>query len=179
MTKVTDFDSSTGTLHVLTGVDGVAARMGHRLTIAVNSWHATVAWDGDKPSSLTLTADVDSLSVESGEGGVTPLSPPERLVARSNALKTLSVKRFPTIRFTSTAIEATTPGYRITGQLEICGRRREHVVDVAVNGNEVSASSQVRQSDFGVKPYSMMMGSLRVADVVTVVLNASATDSPR
>lgn len=179
MTPVTDFDNSTGTLHVLTGVDGVAARMGHRLTIAVESWHASVQWDGDEPSTLTLTADVDSLSVQSGEGGMTPLSPPERIVARSNALKTMSAKRFPTVRFTSTAIEATGPGYRITGQLEIRGRRREHVVDVAVNGNEVSGRSQVRQSDFGVKPYSMMMGSLRVADVVTVVVTASATDNPR
>lgn len=175
---MTNFDSSTGTLHVLTGVDGVAARMGHRLTLAIESWRASVDWDGETPSTLGLTADVGSLTVESGEGGVTPLTPPERVVARSNALKTLSANRFPTVRFTSTAIEPTDPGYRITGELEIRGRRREHVVDVEVDGCEVSSRSQVRQSDFGVKPYSMMMGSLRVADLVTVVFNASATDNP-
>jgi polyisoprenoid-binding protein YceI len=170
---MTLFDGSTGTLHVLTGVEGVAARMGHRLTIVVESWHASLGWEGERPSTLTLTAEVDSLSVESGEGGVTPLTAPERAVARSNALKTLSAKRFPTIRFTSTAIEATDPGYRVTGHLEIRGRRREQVVDVEVHGSEVSSRSQVRQSDFGVKPYSMMMGSLRVADTVTVVFAAT------
>lgn len=173
------FDASTGSLEVLTGVDGVAARMGHRLTILVQSWSAELTWDGDEPATLTLTADVNSFSVEGGEGGVTPLSPPERVVARANALKTMSSKRFPHITFESSTIESIDNGYRLTGQLEIRGQRREHVVDVTVAGATVTARSGVRQSDFGIKPYSMMMGSLRVADEVTVTLNASATDSHR
>ncbi|CAN5278092.1 YceI family protein [soil metagenome] len=169
------FDS--GSLQVLTGVDGMAARMGHRLTLGVPSWHAELTWDGDQPSALTLTADVTSLVVESGEGGVTPLTAPERLVARSNALKTLETKRFPSVVFESSTIEPTDTGYRLTGALQLHGERRDHVVDVDVDGEEVSARTEVRQSDFGIKPYSMMMGGLRVADVVTVVFRASATDS--
>ncbi|MGB3484952.1 MAG: YceI family protein [Mycobacterium sp.] len=176
---MTVFDSSTGTLQVLTGVDGAAARMGHRLTIEVQSWHASLSWEGERPSALTLTTDVNSLHVDSGAGGLTPMTSPERLVARSNALKTLSAKRFPHITFASTDIEATDTGYRITGELQICGRRHRHIVEVAVTGHKVSSRTEVRQSDFGIKPYSMMMGSLRVADTVTINFNASATDSHR
>jgi polyisoprenoid-binding protein YceI len=36
----------------------------------------------------------------------------------------------------------------------------------------MSAQSTVRQSDYGVKPYSLLMGSLRVADDVTVAFTA-------
>ena len=35
----------------------------------------------------------------------------------------------------------------------------------------MSAESSVRQSDYGVKPYSMLMGSVQVADEVTVVFH--------
>ena len=37
----------------------------------------------------------------------------------------------------------------------------------------MTCDSVVRQSDFGVKPYSLMMGSLRVADDVTVSFTAN------
>jgi carbonic anhydrase/acetyltransferase-like protein (isoleucine patch superfamily) len=36
----------------------------------------------------------------------------------------------------------------------------------------MSAESKVCQSDYGVKPYSLLMGSLRVADEVTVSFTA-------
>ena len=38
-----------GELLLRTGVAGRAARMGHRLTIAMTRWQATVTWDGDEP----------------------------------------------------------------------------------------------------------------------------------
>jgi polyisoprenoid-binding protein YceI len=171
------FDGGSGSLQVLTGVDGTAARMGHRLTIGVPTWQAELTWEGDQPSALTLTADVAALVVESGEGGMTPLTAPERLVARSNALKTLSTKQFPRVTFESRAIDPTDTGYRLTGTLEIHGVRRDHTVDVAVVDEQISARTEVRQSDFDIKPFSMMMGGLRVADAVTVVFSASAADS--
>ena len=73
-----ELDASDGQLLVKTGVTGRAARMGHRLTIAMNSWRATVSWAGDEPSAVDLEVDVDSLEVLRGEGGVTPLSGPEK-----------------------------------------------------------------------------------------------------
>ena len=177
MSTVWSFGDSDGTLQVLTGVDGVAARMGHRLTITIKTWHAEVSWDDDQPSAFTLSADVNSLAIDDGEGGVTPLSAPERVLARSNALKTLGANRFPEITFDANTVEPTEAGFRLTGTLQIHGRRRDHCLDVAVTDSgdfwELSSSSAVRQSDFGIKPFSMMMGSLRVADTVTVIFTAT------
>ena len=36
----------------------------------------------------------------------------------------------------------------------------------------MSAESTVRQTDYGVKPYSLLMGSVQVADEVTVSFTA-------
>ena len=169
-------DQSDGRLTIHTGVEGPAAKMGHRLDIAMNSWHADVEWSGSEPVRARLTVDVDSLEVVSGEGGVTPLTPPEKLLARANAVKTLDRKRFPQIEFDAAAIERTQTGYRLTGTVQIHGKTRDSVVDLNVEESggswHMSADVQIRQSDFGVKPYSMLMGAMRVADAVTVSFTA-------
>jgi polyisoprenoid-binding protein YceI len=163
-------------LLVGTGVMGRAAKMGHRLTIAMNSWRATVRWSGSEPTAVELTIEVVSLQVLRGEGGVTPLSGPEKVLVRSNALKSLDAERFPQIRFQADDIEKTTDGYRLTGKLEIHGKARERVIDVRVedlgNSWRISGQADVRQSDFGVKPYSLLMGSMKVVDNVTVSFTA-------
>jgi polyisoprenoid-binding protein YceI len=151
--------------------------MGHRLTIAMQSWRAEMRWAGGKPTGVELTVDVDSLEVLSGEGGLTPLAGPEKGIARSNALKSLDVKKFPQIRFTTNEVSKTNDGYRLTGSVEIHGTSRPQSVDVTVDdrGDAValSAQAQVTQTDFGVKPYSLMMGALKVADEVTIDFSAA------
>ena len=172
-------DASDGELRLRTGVTGRAARMGHRLTIAVTRWTATVQWDGAEPVTVELVAQTGSLQVLSGEGGVKGLSDAEKSVARSNALRSLDGGRFPEIRFaanTREKIAKTGDGYRLTGVLEIRGRSREHVIDLRTedlgDSWRMSAESSVRQTDYGIKPFSMLMGSVRVADDVTVSFTA-------
>ena len=36
----------------------------------------------------------------------------------------------------------------------------------------MSCEADVRQTEFGVKPYSMLMGAMKVVDTVTVVFSA-------
>lgn len=56
--------------------------------------------------------------------------------------------------------------------MEIHGTSRPQAVDVKVadegDALALSARVSVTQSDFGVKPYSLMMGTLKVADEVTI-----------
>jgi polyisoprenoid-binding protein YceI len=188
-TDLWTLDASDGELVICTGVAGRAARMGHRLIIAMTRWQVTVNWSGSepaKPLAAELVVDVDSFDVLRGEGGVKGLSGPEKALARSHALKSLNASRFPEIRFTveggdeagdqggdtSDKIVRTGDGYRLTGTLQIRGKSREHVIDLRtedLGGSwRMSAESRVRQTDFGVKPYSLLMGSVRVADEVTL-----------
>ncbi|MGE2714245.1 YceI family protein [Mycolicibacterium litorale] len=177
MPALRTLDASDGALRIRTDVTGPAARMGHRLTILVATWRATVEWDGEDPSAVRLTADVDSLQIERGEGGVTPLSGPERALARTNALKTLSAQRYPTVSFETREVTPADGGYHLAGELEIHGHRRRHSLDVAVTETadvwQLDARTAVQQTDFGVKPYSMVMGSMKVVDTVTVEFSAT------
>lgn len=180
MTDLWTLDASDGELLVRTGVAGRAARMGHRLTIAMTRWRVTVNWDGTEPAeplAAELVVEVDSFDVLRGEGGVKGLSGPEKALVRSNALKSLSAGRFPEIRFTAARITKTDDGYRLNGTLQIRGKSREHVIDLRtedLGGSwRMSAQSRVRQTDFGVKPFSLLMGSVRVADEVKLSFEAS------
>jgi len=170
--NVWNLDASDGQLLVRTGVTGRAARMGHRLTIAMNNWAATVRWSTGEPVEAELTVEVDSLEVLRGEGGVKGLTGPEKALARSNALRTLDADRYPQIRFHAGDIDKVEDGYRLGGTLEIHGMSEEceiglHVEDLG-DAWRLSCKTVVRQSDFGIKPYSMLMDSMKVVDAVTV-----------
>jgi polyisoprenoid-binding protein YceI len=169
-------DASVGQLLVHTGVTGRAAKMGHRLTITMNSWLATVRWSSGEPAEVELTVEVDSLQVLGGEGGLKSLSGPEKTLARSNALKALEADRFPQIRFHASDIDKVEGGYRLAGTLEIHGVTGECEIGLRVEDLgeawRLSCEAAVRQSDFGIKPYSMLMGSMKVVDTVTVSFTA-------
>jgi polyisoprenoid-binding protein YceI len=174
--EVWNLDASDGRLLVHTGVTGRAAKMGHRLTIAMTAWLATVRWSGGEPVEAELTVEVESLQVLKGEGGVKALSGPEKALARSNALRVLDAERFPQIRFRANDIDKSDDGYLLTGTLEIHGVVGECGIGLRVEdlGEKwrLSGKADVRQSEFGIKPYSMLLGSMKVVDSVTVSFTA-------
>jgi polyisoprenoid-binding protein YceI len=169
-------DGSDGDLLIRTGVGGPAAAMGHRLTLAMRQWRVTVQWDADGPVGANLVVEVGSLQVVRGEGGVTPLSGPEKILVRSNALRSLNAKRYPRIMFVTNDIEKTDDGYRLTGTLTIHDTSRAQVVDLRTDdqgGNWwLSSETTLRQTEFGITPYSQLLGSLKVADNVVVAFSA-------
>lgn len=167
-----DVGAGAGLLTVRTDVTGKAARTGHRLVIGFDRWRAVVYFRDEAPVSVDLTVEVDSLQVHSGQGGLTPMTAPERGVARLNALKSLKASKFGQINFAADVVTPTDPGYRLDGQLTICGTTRPHTVDVTSDGASVQGESVVTQTSFGVKSYSLMMGALKVADDVIVTLKA-------
>jgi polyisoprenoid-binding protein YceI len=181
-------DGSSGELLVRTGVAGRAPRMGHRLTIAMTRWRAAVSWgEGGRgePLAAELVVDVNSFEVLHGDGGVKGLSVPEKALVRSNALKSLDANRFPEIRFGvgGDKIARTGDGYRLAGTLDIRGKSRRHVIDLRTedlgDSWRMSAASSIRQSDYGIKPYSLLMGTVQVADDVTVTFTANHSKDRR
>ena len=175
----TQFDESQGRLQIGTGVAGRAAKMGHRLTIAMERWQATVRWSAGRPTAVSLAIEVDALRVLRGDGGLTALTAPEKALIRGNALKCLSSGKYPRILFECNDIESTDDGYRLAGTLQIRDRTQPHVVEVRVSeSGRVDADSRVCHSDFGVRRYSMLMGAMQVADEVTVSMTATLPAVP-
>jgi polyisoprenoid-binding protein YceI len=172
----TAFDASHGELLLHTGVSGRAAKLGHRLTLVVREWSVSASWADEVPAGVEFTANVDSLEVLRGDGGVKALSTPEKMLARANALRSLDAKRFPGITFHTNAIETSDDGYRLTGTMTVHGVARDCTVDLHVGEADdewvASCETVLSQTDFGIKPYSMFMGAVTVADDVTVTLTA-------
>jgi polyisoprenoid-binding protein YceI len=173
------FDASHGQLQLTTGVSGRAAKMGHRLTIAMERWQAAVSWSGERPTAVALIVEVDSLRVLRGDGGLTPLTAPEKALIRTNARNCLDAGKFERIRFECNDIESTDDGYRLAGTLEIRGTSKPHVIEVRVvdlaGSWRVDGETVVRHADFGVRRYSMLMGAMKVADEVTVSFSATVS----
>ncbi|GAB98625.1 hypothetical protein GONAM_02_01480 [Gordonia namibiensis NBRC 108229] len=177
--SVWEFTESDGSVVVRTDVGGRAARTGHRLMIAMRTWSASVTLTDLVPTNLKATISVDSLHVESGEGGLTPMTGAEKSLARVNALKSMDAEKYPEIAYEASTFRATDDGYHADGVLTIHGRSRPHALDLQVvetpDGWQISAESTVTQSDFGIKPYSLMMGTLKVVDDVRIVVEAART----
>ena len=161
-------DLTPGSLLVRTGVEGAAARVGHRLVLAVEQWSVAVELADGEPIAVTVRADLTTLKVRSGSGGVTPLTPVDKQVILRNAAKTLDVSRYPEVVFDGEVL----PGYLVSGELTIHGRTQPLQAQIAIADGRASAAIPVLQSDFGVKPYSLMLGQLKVADEVIVEIDA-------
>lgn len=160
-----------GSVKVRTGVAGSASRMGHRLVLAVGEWSAAVEMDGDVVAKVSFSADLGSLSVESGTGGVTPLTVVDKQVIMRNANKALEVQHYPEVIFESVEAVMTEGTLDLAGNLTIHGVTEPLDATMTLRDGRATASIPVTQSDFGIRPYSAMLGQLKVRDEVVVDLD--------
>ena len=163
-----------GRLTVRTGKGGAAAKAGHNLLIEVTRWEATV--DADAAPAIELTADSRSLRVLEGSGGISPLGDEEK----AGIAQTIDeeVLKGGTIAFRSSAVDVADGGGRldVRGELDLLGATRPiaFALDVAADGR-LTGRAEVRQTDWGIKPYSALFGTLKVADVVEVAVDLEPT----
>ena len=160
----------TAELLVRTGRAGAAAKAGHDLVIEVRGWDATlVVATQPSESKIELTADGGSLAVREGKGGIQALGDDDKRGIRETIDS--EILRRTTISFHSTTIEPTSDGSRLSvqGELELLGRRVPITFELAqAQDGMLTASAVIRQTDFGMKPYSTLFGTLKVADEVEV-----------
>ena len=162
------------TLQVKTYREGAVSKVGHDLVLDVTSWQATVTSGEDSsPTSVELSADPRSLRVRDGHGGVKPLSDKDRGDITKNIEK--KVLGGDGIDFRSTGVER--PGgdgrIEVSGELRIAGTARplSFGLEIGPDGH-VEGTVPLRQSDWGIKPFTALMGALKVRDDIEVVLDA-------
>jgi polyisoprenoid-binding protein YceI len=169
----------SGTLSVRTGRTGAAAKAGHNLLILVTAWEATLEV-GEDPAqtSIALDADATSLRVREGTGGMQALGDDDKASIR----KTIddNILKRKGIEFRSTEAQATAEGGRISvrGELTLIGKACPIAFELTVGDDgKLSGSAVVKQTNWGIKPYSALYGTLKVADEVEVVIDASLPSS--
>lgn len=158
-----------GTLEVRTGKGGAASVAGHNLRMQVGSWHATIDLD---TGSASLSADPRSFRVLEGTGGVMPLGDEEK-EAIPKTIDEDVLKGAP-IEFRSTQLNVADRRVDVQGELELFGTRRPVAFALDIRDGHIHGTASVTQSDWGVKPYTALFGTLKVADVVHIELDAEA-----
>jgi polyisoprenoid-binding protein YceI len=164
---------ANGSITVRTGRTGAAAKAGHDLLIDVTEWQATVeVGDGPTPSGVLLDADATSLHVREGTGGMQALGEDDKASIRETIDEDV-LKRHP-VEFRSTSVEVSSDGGRITvqGDLTLVGTTRPIAVELTVgDAGRLSGSVTIKQTDWGISPYSALFGALKVADDVEVAID--------
>ncbi len=162
------------TLQVRTYREGMASKAGHDLVIDVTSWQATVAAAEDStPVSVELSADPSSLRVRDGHGGAKPLSDKDRGDIAKNIDKKVLGRH--SIGFRSAALEHAGDDGRlqVSGELEMAGKARPVSFELSMGPDgRIEGTVPLRQSEWGIKPFTALMGALKVRDDVEVVLDA-------
>jgi polyisoprenoid-binding protein YceI len=167
------FGPDNGRITLRTFRDGLVAQAGHDLTIDAARWSAELVVGADKsPERLTATIDMGALVVRTGTGGIKPLSDRDKREIAVTARKTLSADRYPVATFTATSFEHGGGGGTITGTLALAGQSRPVQLKVTqTTPGMYRATTTIRQTEYGIKPYSAFLGSLKVADAVEVEID--------
>ncbi len=150
--------------------------------IEVERWKASVASAPGETEPTEVRAEVDarSLRVLEGTGGIKPLSDSDRDEIRGNLeQKILRSDRHPDITFVSSTVRALDERrWQVDGELTLAGASAPIQIPVQVeslpDGTRLSATVTITQSRFGIKPYTAMMGALKVADDVEIRFQATA-----
>jgi polyisoprenoid-binding protein YceI len=162
-------------LLVRTHREGLGARVGHDLVIEATRWAGRVSIEGGEPprGHVEVRVDARGLEVREGLGGARPLTDRDRQEIKVNIEeKVLHADRDAELRFTAEQIVVRDGHAHLDGDLTIGGQTRPAGVEVdlepAADGLHARGAARIRQTDFGIKPYSAMMGMLKVSDQVDV-----------
>ena len=168
---------ANGTLSVKTGRTGAVAKVGHDLLLEVGAWQATLELAEDlSRCRLELSADSTSLRVREGTGGMTEVGEEDR----ANIEQTIGdeVLNGREIAFRSSACSGEADHLHFEGELTIAGTTHPLSFDLSVDqSGAIAGSATVRQTDWGMKPYSTLFGALKVADEVEVAFAGSLDQS--
>jgi polyisoprenoid-binding protein YceI len=162
------------TLTVRTGKAGAASKAGHNLRIEVTSWRATLeVGDGPEATQMALTADPRSLRVREGTGGMQALGDDDK----ASIDKTIDdeVLEGGAIEFRSRRV-APGPGgtLSVEGDLDLAGSSHPVSFDLTVGEDgRLTGHARIRQTDWGIKPYSALFGTLKVVDEVDVEIDGT------
>jgi len=171
-------DASSAECLVFTEKEGLLSSVAHDLKIRVTKFD--LAWDG---ATLTASFDPRSLRVVNAlKGG---REDPEALgegdkakIEKSIIDDVLHAKRHPTIEFRSSEVVAEEKGFRIKGDLTLHGVTRRISPKASLRGDRWSVQVSIHQPDYEIKPFSAMLGTLKVKPKLRVRLSVPASEVP-
>jgi hypothetical protein len=173
---VAHFDATSAECLVFTFKEGLLAAVAHDLKIRVAKFVIDV---DERTRQVAARFDAASLRVvcameEGRESPGTLNSESKRQIEASIVRDVLEPATYPEITFTSSSVQAKGDGYQIKGTLALHGKKRQVTVRVHAEGDRYVGEARISQPDFGMQPYSAMLGTLRVKPDVNVRVSVPA-----
>jgi hypothetical protein len=166
------YDASNAQCWVYTFKEGVLSKVAHDLKHRVTRFTIRVA----EQNAIEAEFDARSLRVEcvmkAGKETATELMGDDKAAIESQIIAdVLHADVHPLIRFRSTAAVQSPEGLQILGTIELNDRTRSIFTVARRQEDHYVADLKIHQPAFGIKPFSAMLGAVRIKpDVVVRVL---------
>jgi polyisoprenoid-binding protein YceI len=156
------YDATTAECLVFTFKEGLLSAIAHDLKIRVTDFaidfeRDTVEARFDARSLRVVTAMRDGVEAPSLLG-----DSDKRKIEQTIVSDVLLAAKNPDIRFRASAITRRDDGGEVTGDLTLGGRTRSITLSARKDGEHYVTEVSLHQPDFGLKPYSAMLGALKI-----------------
>ncbi|MFN0088429.1 MAG: YceI family protein [Blastocatellia bacterium] len=181
-TRTYTIAASESSLWVFVAKTGLLSALAHDHEIGVKSFSGivTIPQAGAAGGALTLEIDAKSLTVLDEK----PSEEDKRKIAASMHGEVLESQKYPAIAFKSVSVAELKPAggnawnFILAGDLTVHGvtKRIAVPVNLTVTPQQIRAVGKYRlkQTDFGIKPYSAAGGTIKVKNEVVVNFNIVA-----
>jgi len=168
--------------------DGIAARFAHDHVVAAKQFAGTISGDPADPTTARVEVTAQTASFVNDEPALRqqfklPLEVSEgdraTIEKSMKGDEVLDVARFPTVSFRSTGVDRAADGaLTLRGNLTLHGVTRAVAMplSVKVDGAMIDgrATFRLKTSDYGMPPYSAMLGAVKCKDEVALHLHLVA-----
>jgi hypothetical protein len=168
-------DAKSAECLLFTEKAGLLAGAAHDLKLLVERFELELSPGAPAPGAaarlpLEVRARFDPASMrvvcarQDGRDAPGVLSPKDRAEIEATIARTvLEPQRYPSIEFRSTAIAPhESGGFRVDGLLSLHGRERPIAMLARRQGELAIVDGRLHQPDFGITPYSAMLGALKI-----------------
>ncbi len=169
-----DFDPNSAECFVLTYKDGLLSAVAHDLKIKVGKFALTIdsgkvegRWDARSLVVDTVMRDGHEARGVLGQRDMDK-------IAKSIREDVLSADRHPEIVFRAESVVVEGDVAKIRGALTLVGRTKVIAVEARRDGARWVAEVVLHQPDFGIKPYTAMLGTLKIKPDVRVRVSVPA-----
>jgi hypothetical protein len=154
---------------------GLLSKVAHDLCIQATDWEAPLEVDGDR-FSVEIGVSVRGLRVEGKveEGRVSPMKDKDHQEIEDYIVgkKILRADRFPRIRYVGRGERGSGEEVRVDGELTLKDATRPLPVQTRVreqdDGFQVEGEVRFKQTTWGIKPFSALLGTLKIQDELRI-----------
>ncbi len=183
-------DAARSWLRVLVFRGGRASNLGHNHVALAADLAGEIAWpDADaaqarrwRDARLALSFRLDALRLDEpaqraalGAAFASKLDAASVAATRTNMLRSLGAEAQPQVRMTSQRIVGEGAQLAVEVEITLAGRSQRQWLAVSLDATQQRAtgSAVIRQSDYGLTPFSVLGGLLAVQDEIVIEFDLS------